>query len=420
MSFSRYHRLDFVSISSSSTTCYSRLFDIEKEEYYKSKKVVQPRFEKHQQQGLSSKGKRNLCRSVETLLNLVSPNIMLTGEDKKKISFITLTLPSTQIKKYHVDDIEYYATDKEIKSKCLNQLLTELHEKYSDLLFVWVAEKQINGSIHFHLLANRYIPYKYLLDSWNRLVNKFGFVDRYAEKMKELSLEDYLKLYQGRRSLENAVKAYYKGVSENWQCPNSVSIENLKKVKNVCGYICKYMSKGDSNNPKYADYLKELSLEYKFDLDLYKEKFYNIDGRIWQCSQLISKKRKCIFSLSFDKIRESFCNLVSNISSDKIYEDDRFFCVSHTLQDLKKYSFFLYNAYLSNLNLDFSKFKTIDDYFFYIRNCANATFSYSDCGFSEKDFFDFFALKDKQILNKKICSSPTLFDVSLYKNKKKI
>ena len=171
--FNRYYKVDFLSFYSSSTTQYSRIFDKEKMKFLVTPKIPDsdnldnsenefvgfetPKFSKHRESGLSPKAKSNLKHSMETLCNLVSPSILVNGKDKKKITLCTLTLASPQIEKIGVYCPHYYATDKEIKKDCLNQLLTEYRDIYSDLLYCWVAEKQLNGSIHFHMLLNKYI-----------------------------------------------------------------------------------------------------------------------------------------------------------------------------------------------------------------------------------------------------------------------
>ena len=68
-----------------------------------------------------------------------------------KLALITLTLPSAQ---RHPDE--------EIKSKLLNQFLIELKNKFQVRDYIWKAEKQENGNIHFHILINKYIHHRRL------------------------------------------------------------------------------------------------------------------------------------------------------------------------------------------------------------------------------------------------------------------
>lgn len=352
----RFIKIPFLSVSSRTTTQYHRIFDFKTNDFYKGdrEKNPTPIFKKHSS-SLSSKAVRNLRRSVDTLLNIVSPNIILSGKDKQKISFITLTLPSPQIKDISFNTVNYYATDKEIKRDCLNQLLTEFRTKYDDFLYVFVSEKQLNGSIHFHLLVNKFIPYSDLLSSWNRLINKYGFVDRYTEKMQKLSFEDYFKI-SGTKDKKKALISYKRGLSCGWTSPNSVSIENLKKVENVSSYICKYMSKGSILSEEQKKYVVQLALKHDCLTEHFISSFYEIDGRIWQCSQDISKKRKCILhcNLNFEK---EFTELLNNVKNEaNVLLDEFFTVVCHDLKTLKKRCQSIFKYYMCHLRVDFSKY----------------------------------------------------------------
>lgn len=119
----------------------------------------------------------------------------------KKIGFVTLTLPSTQI---HSDNV--------IKANCLNHFLIELSSKFGVKDYVWRAEKQKNGNIHFHILIDKWIPYLSIRKIWNRITDKLDYVKEFAKK-------------------------------HNHSNPNSTDVHNLKKVKNIYNYISKYCSK---------------------------------------------------------------------------------------------------------------------------------------------------------------------------------
>ena len=122
-----------------------------------------------------------------------------------KLNMVTLTLSSKQIH-----------TDNEIKNKLLNQFLVELRYKHKCQFYLWRAESQGNGNIHFHIITDKYIPWNELRNGWNRIQNKLGYVDRFNEK--------------------------YKG-----KTPNSTDIHSIWKVKNLSAYLAKYCTKEDKN-----------------------------------------------------------------------------------------------------------------------------------------------------------------------------
>ncbi len=235
-----------------------------------------------------------------------------------KLTFITLTLPSMQIH-----------SDKEIKSKCLNHFLTVLRNKFKSELYIWKAEKQENGNIHFHILCDKYIHYTKLRECWNRIINKLGYVDAYQKKMQEYYKNGF-KLSDNKndkRSETQQRKAYEKSKAENWSNPNSTDIHSLYKVRNICTYMAKYLAKGVTKSDRISKmknlykrnfaiaekihelekkitFIDENTKEYKTieaetsrleqekeenEATLEEMKKLGVEGRIWGCSQKLSK-----------------------------------------------------------------------------------------------------------------------------------
>lgn len=346
----RFTSVSFASLSPSSTTIFSRVFDNEKCSFVRPVKydeltgleteIVPPRFKEHKGV-LSEKGSRNLRKSINSLLLSVDENILIDGTGKEKVSFITLTLASSQIKKYGMHYVEHWATDKEIKAKCLNQLMIEFKE-VGVTANVWVSEKQANGNLHFHILTNIPINPFWLRKRWNALQNKFGFVDRYQAKMKTHTLKTYIELRSKEcktvtdKKMTQFVNAYNHGVKTNWTDPNSTDIQPLQKVGNISAYISKYMSKGFSHESakvnKHIKYLEETYYLTKQAIEM----IYQIEGRIWQCTQNVSKARKLIMYLE-EHTTEGLAEMSKHIDEKKIFVEERFTTILHSCFDLKKY-----------------------------------------------------------------------------------
>lgn len=179
---------------------------------------------------------------------------VVSGKDFKfKICFATLTLSSPQV---HSDNV--------LKKILINQLLVELKKKYKIINYVWRLEKQLNGNAHFHFLFDKFIPHTELREVWNRLQNKLGYVDRYRDKMINISFNDYKKLYgsTSKKSESQIRAAYAKGKATKWAYPNSTDIHSLLFINDIDKYLIKYMSKDEQNK--------------------------GIEGRLWGCSQSLS------------------------------------------------------------------------------------------------------------------------------------
>ena len=98
----------------------------------------------------------------------VIPSSIVGKKVAFRLAFITLTLPSTQIHK-----------DSEIKKQCLDIFLQALRDKYKVVKYVWRAEIQKNGNIHYHLVIDRFIHHKDIRRLWIKYVNRLGYVDNY-------------------------------------------------------------------------------------------------------------------------------------------------------------------------------------------------------------------------------------------------
>jgi hypothetical protein len=116
-------------------------------------------------------------------------------------TFTTLTLPSQQM---HCDKV--------IKRQALNNFLINMIRRWRVKNYLWKAEAQDNGNIHFHLLTDKYMEHQEVKYMWNNSLNPLGYIDWYTHN---------------NNSLE----------------PNSTDIHALRKIENVSSYICKYVSK---------------------------------------------------------------------------------------------------------------------------------------------------------------------------------
>ena len=208
---------------------------------------------------LSSKAQKRLDNAIDWLLYF-SPSKMVYYHTLNKmlpfkIGFVTLTLSAPQVH-----------SDLEIKEKCLNQFIIELRKIYPDMLYIWKAEAQYNGNIHFHFVLNKYIKYQHLRRIWNRIIEKLGYVHAYTEKFKNMSYEDYYKVrcpkldkdFESFRTVFNSQKIM------KWSEPNTVDVHAVNKVDDMKKYLSAYFKKNEPG--------KRL-----------------IEGNIWRLSERLSK-----------------------------------------------------------------------------------------------------------------------------------
>lgn len=191
---------------------------------------------------LSVQAKRKLIRAIDYML-FISPvrkakNLISGKVIKFRVNFVTLTLSSAQIH-----------SDKVITNKLLNQFFVEIKRKYQVSNYIYRAEKQRNGNIHYHILIDKFIWYTDIRDLWNRIQNKLGYVDRYSQEQREWHKNGFKPRPElfNFWPLEKQKKAYKEGLKSNFTRPNSTDIHSLKKIRNVRSYLVKYMTKEDES-----------------------------------------------------------------------------------------------------------------------------------------------------------------------------
>jgi len=234
--------------------------------------------ENNEQEGLiSTKAARRIRRAIDWLVFTEPDKDMYhpsSGNTYKfKINFVTLTLPSKQVH-----------TDAEIKEQCLNQFLTELRQAFPGLSYLWRAESQMNGNIHFHITTNRYLPWQMLRGKWNRIIEKLGYVSAYQKKMISF-FENGFK-YQpdviNAGDYATQKRRYESGKSHNWRQPNSTDVHKTKNIRNISAYLSKYCSK---NNYKYScssgPLDPETPLSKLADEQIFQMNFVIENGRIY-------------------------------------------------------------------------------------------------------------------------------------------
>jgi len=212
---------------------------------------------------ISYKANKRVRLAIDWLLTVAKDKILtkkgVATNFKYKVNFITLTLSSRQIH-----------SDNEIKKKLLGQFLTELREKYKCVHYLWRAETQRNGNIHFHIASDVFIPWRALRTDWNRIQNKLGYVDRFKAKT---------------------------GLTD----PNSTDVHSVNKVRDLSAYLAKYCGKNAKGyvvmcTKAFTGYVPGGYIhEYNYIPPVKNAHFFRqVHGRLWGLSQRLSKLKSAI------------------------------------------------------------------------------------------------------------------------------
>lgn len=136
--------------------------------------------------------------------------------EKEIKTFWTFTVPELQTDFENTD--KFYS--QQFQKLLENLRLRHKRNKKNNLEnFVWVAEAQSRGNIHFHLVTStRFLNVKYVNQYWAKLINS---------------------------NASNCVDV--QNLSKNYICPKTgKKIDN--RIKNISAYFAKYMSKSQQDN----------------------------------------------------------------------------------------------------------------------------------------------------------------------------
>ncbi len=240
----------------------------------------------HSADGLISyKAQRRLSQAVDWFIYMAKPKKLYPNRPECdlqfRLNFITLTLCMPQV---HDDNT--------IKKKMLQPFLDTLRKTWNCNRYMWRAESQKNGNIHFHLITDVYIPYWEIAKRWDAIQKSLGYLDRYHEK------------HPGKQ-------------------PPGTEIRSVKKIRKLGAYLSKYCSKNpngdmytaltkhlaDENSPKTADSCSSGSpdpdghgsLKPCYNpseaLKIYPAsagKFRSIGGKLWGLSYSLSRCKSAV------------------------------------------------------------------------------------------------------------------------------
>lgn len=221
-----------------------------------------------------------------------------------RINFITLTLSSKQV---HSDIV--------IKNTLLHPFLDIIRKKFRVNNYIWRAEKQKNGNIHFHIICDKYIDYSDLRKIWNVCQERLFYISNFRKRNIDIYKEAGLLVSNNKNQIYSSFRSKNPDTEKLLKMynPNSSDIHSITKVKNVFKYVCKYMSK--------------------------EGKYGKIEGDIWGLSRSLSQMKSAtsevsgklepeiryLFKKYFDDFMiYKFCSClyinVSKLISEKCYE----------------------------------------------------------------------------------------------------
>lgn len=175
---------------------------------------------------LSPGAKKRLTKAIEYMV-MASPHktIINPTNGKKqgfKLSFITLTVHSP----------ERNIQGKEAHKNLLEPFLQWMRRKFGCCLYLWKAELQKRGQLHYHITSDVFIPYDELERKWNSLQAKHGYLETYLKKHGHVNAP-------------------------------STEIRSVRKIKNIGGYLIKEIAKSFQNTESIGGKVWDCSMNLK-------------------------------------------------------------------------------------------------------------------------------------------------------------
>jgi hypothetical protein len=235
---------------------------------------------------MSQGAKKRLTKAITLLVQCTKKRLLYNEVSKRmvshQLSFITLTVSDPQKK----------LSGKEAYSKLLSHFLAWMRRTKKINTYIWKAELQKNGQIHYHITTPAFINYQEIRDKWNNLQKKAGLLDKYIEA---------------------------KGHSD----ANSTDIHSVRNIKDLSSYLIKYIAKSSQNKEQ-------------------------LGGKVWDCSDNLSKAK--YHSLPMENHHKEFLDLAEDNDLCKVHHDDRFTIIKFfqppeeyllSAEEFKKYKAYL-------------------------------------------------------------------------------
>ena len=214
---------------------------------------------KGQYSGTMTPGARKRMTKAVTLLCQATKPKWITNPvngrmQYHRLSFCTLTVSSRK-----------NMTAKDCYQKLVQHFIQWLRRTKKITSYVWKAELQQRGQIHYHFIFPEFIHYREIRNVWNRLQREAGLLDEFAAKHKHAD-------------------------------PNSTDIHEMINVRKTAKYVVKELGKDiDAKKLQMQEQLNEWKrtgeithLEWiELSSQLKQDKFYT-EGKIWDCSDNIS------------------------------------------------------------------------------------------------------------------------------------
>lgn len=170
--------------------------------------------------------KKRLIKAIEFLVQSTPKRDIYNPVSRRvqpfQLSFITLT----------VADTSRNITGKEAHKNLLEPFLKWMRQTQNVRSYVWKAELQQRGQIHYHITADSFIHWRALRKKWNELQYRNGYLETHFAKYGNYD-------------------------------PPGCDVHSTKKVKNMARYLVKEIAKSFQNEESIGGKVWDCSMNLK-------------------------------------------------------------------------------------------------------------------------------------------------------------
>lgn len=215
--------------------------------------------------------KKRLKKSVELLCQAAKEYQFIKNPVTGKyhpfqLTFTTLTFPDDEL----IPACEATKT-------CLEPFLRWMRTKWACDMYVWKAELQKRGQLHYHITANCFIPWTEVRRKWNELQKSAGYLENFHKKFGHYS-------------------------------PPGTEIKGVRNKKDLAGYLEKKLMKTFTIIDEATKDIQNQD-EFKQAISVY--------GKVWDCSSNLKSEDYYTASCSGETY-DNLCHMIENKEVDII------------------------------------------------------------------------------------------------------
>jgi hypothetical protein len=142
------------------------------------------------------------------------------------------------------------AVDDKTGTVILNKFLTALRKEFPKLQYLWVAERQENGNIHFHMIVNKRLPVGRWNAMWVLQQYNEGLIghNEYGEDVTKAEIDQLYDL-DVREKFAGARGRNGKKISRIQKLLNPFDVRKVRSIGGLSHYLTKYITKQKKNDP---------------------------------------------------------------------------------------------------------------------------------------------------------------------------